>query len=122
MSRVSRSEPRGKTVSESTQGWFIYILRCADDSYYVGHAEEVHGRVAAHNAGEDARWTAACRPVTLVHQESHESLAQAMQRERQIKGWTRAKKAALIAGNAAELDRLSACHKIKSGSGLPFVK
>ena len=87
--------------------WYIYILRCADGSYYVGHTRDVDQRVVAHNAGEGASWTASRRPVTLVYQERLESQPAAVRRERQIKKWSRAKKAALAAGDQSRLHLLS---------------
>ena len=92
------------------QAYFVYILRCADGSYYVGHATDVPERVNLHNAGRAAAWTATRRPITLAYSEPAASLAAAMRRERQLKGWTRAKKEALIRGNKVELQRLSRAH------------
>jgi predicted GIY-YIG superfamily endonuclease len=90
--------------------WSVYILRCADGSYYVGHTRHVNQRVAVHQAGEGAKWTAARRPVQLVYQEPLESEAVAMRREKQIKHWSRAKKTALIAGDRVRLSQLSVNH------------
>jgi len=78
---------------------YCYIVLCADDSYYVGKAEEPEERVRNHNSGKGADWTAARLPVKLVWSELHPTLASARRREIQLKGWSRKKKAALIAGS-----------------------
>ncbi len=85
----------------------VYILRCADATYYVGSTTDVAARVAAHNAGRGARFTACRRPVVLVHAEPFDTMDEARQREIQIKKWSRAKKDALIAGDPQALHRLS---------------
>jgi len=85
----------------------LYILRCADGSYYVGSTTDVTERVQAHNAGRGPRFTACRRPVALVHSEPFDTMDQARQREIQIKKWSRAKKEALIAGHMQRLHDLS---------------
>jgi len=87
--------------------YYVYILKCADGSYYVGSAREPSRRQNAHNAGHGAAWTARRRPVQLVYQEPCSTKEAAARREQQIKGWTRAKKEALVAGNGERLRRLS---------------
>lgn len=87
--------------------WSMYILQCADDSYYVGHSQDVEQCVEAHNKGEGARFTAMHRPCRLVYTESFCSKEQATKRERQIKGWTKKKKASLTAGDIERLRILS---------------
>jgi predicted GIY-YIG superfamily endonuclease len=99
--------PEGPSSFSSTdQRFFVYIVRCFDGSYYVGHAADVSSRVMTHNAGRGAAWTAARRPVALAHTEPAATEQAAVLRERQLKGWTRAKKEALIAGDVARLKRL----------------
>ena len=87
--------------------WYVYILRCADGRYYVGHTENVPERVRAHNHGKAATFTRLRRPVTLVHSEAAPTEPDAMRRERQFKKWSRAKKEALIAGDLDLLRSLS---------------
>ena len=77
---------------------WVYILRCADGSFYVGQTSDLGSRIARHNDGLAARWTAARRPVTLAYADQSNTLAEAVARERQLKRWTHAKKAALVAG------------------------
>jgi predicted GIY-YIG superfamily endonuclease len=85
----------------------VYILRCADGSYYVGSTEDLKDREDAHNTGRGSKYTFLRRPVRLVYSESYDSLEKAIGRERQLKRWSRSKKKALIVGDAARLRRLS---------------
>jgi len=88
--------------------FYVYILRCADGSYYVGSASNVAARVREHNEGRlGAAHTFLRRPATLVHSERFETQAEAMRRERQVKGWSHAKKRALVTRDAAALKALS---------------
>ncbi|MIL09599.1 GIY-YIG nuclease family protein [Salmonella enterica subsp. enterica] len=76
----------------------VYILRCADGSYYVGSTKQaVEARVWEHNNLPIESYTARRRPVVLVFAESYDRITDAIARERQIKGWRRRKKEALIA-------------------------
>ena len=86
---------------------YVYILICADGSLYVGQTRNLQERLASHNAGTGAQHTRERRPVRLAYAEAYETAQQATRRERQIKGWSRAKKLALIEGNTAHLKRLS---------------
>ncbi len=85
---------------------YVYILRCADDSLYVGETSDVVARVVTHLAGEASGFTRQRLPVTLVYAEEHASRLRARARERQLKRWTRAKKEALVAGDLVLLRRL----------------
>lgn len=85
---------------------WVYILRCADNSLYIGETDDVVFRLEKHNNGSASVFTAKRRPVTLVYSESHPDRKAALTRERQLKRWTRAKKEALIAGYLALLKRL----------------
>ena len=86
---------------------FTYILRCADDTLYVGHTGELASREQTHNDGKGAKYTAARRPVRMIYAEEHSSLLSAIAREQQLKRWTRRKKEALIVGDRAALESLS---------------
>ncbi len=86
---------------------YVYILRCSDGSYYVGSTRDVELRVIAHNNGRAAKYTAVRRPVQLVYFEKYEFVESARARERQIKGWTRSKKEALIFDRKPDLKRFS---------------
>jgi predicted GIY-YIG superfamily endonuclease len=85
---------------------FTYILRCADDTLYVGHTEDLVSREQTHNDGKGAKYTAARRPVRMVYAEEHPSAESAIARERQLKRWSHKKKEALIVGNRAALRAL----------------
>ena len=80
----------------------VYILRCADNSLYVGSAQDPDARLKAHNDGRGAAYTSKHRPVHLVYSE-----AEAVKRERQLKRWSREKKEALVAGDLVRLHQLS---------------
>jgi len=86
--------------------WFAYILRCVDDSLYIGETNDVERRLLKHNEGSASAFTAKRRPVVLAYSERFPSRDDALKRERQLKGWTRAKKEALIAGDPERLRRL----------------
>ena len=86
--------------------WFVYILRCADGSLYIGETRDLERRVAKHADGSASAFTAARRPIVLVHFEALPDQASALRRERQLKGWTRVKKEALIAGDLDGLKRV----------------
>ena len=75
--------------------WFVYVLRCADDSLYIGETNNVASRLAGHNNGTAAIYTAKRRPARLIYVEGFASPLECVQRERQLKRWTRAKKQAL---------------------------
>ena len=87
--------------------WYVYILRCSDDSFYVGLTQDLDARVKAHNDGQGAAYTFRRRPVRLVHSEKFESESKGIERERQLKHWSHSKKEALVSGNLQKLKRLS---------------
>jgi putative endonuclease len=90
-------------------GVYIYMLRCADGSYYVGSAtgEDLNPRVAQHNAGSYKGYTFSRRPVVLVWSEHFEHIADGVTVERQLKGWSRAKKEVLLRSDWANVSELS---------------
>jgi putative endonuclease len=89
-------------------GAFVYILKCADGSYYCGAARQgLELRVAEHNDGHYGGYTATRRPVRLVFSQWFERISDVIAAERQIKGWSRAKKEALIRGDFEALRLLS---------------
>jgi predicted GIY-YIG superfamily endonuclease len=78
---------------------FLYILRCRDGSYYIGTTRSsLDERIGAHNLGHYGGYTATRRPVELVFHQDFDRITDAISAERQVKGWRRAKKEALIAG------------------------
>ena len=87
---------------------YLYILRCADSSYYVGTTRDsLEKRVAEHHAGAYDGYTAHRLPVTLVFHQYFERTEDAVSAERQIKGWSRNKKEALIRGDWERLQELA---------------
>jgi putative endonuclease len=87
---------------------YLYILRCADGSYYVGTRRgDLETRVGQHHAGTFDGYTARRRPVELVFAEEFERIQNAISAERKVKGWQREKKEALIRGDYAALPGLS---------------
>jgi len=88
-------------------GHFVCILRCADDTFYIGRTSDVGQRFERHCAGDGCRYTASRLPLELVYSEACASIAAALKREQQLKRWTTAKKEALIRGDREQLRRLS---------------
>ena len=109
--RVSKDggSPDSKTEKPShADGAYLYILRCADGSYYTGTAcYGVERRIAEHTAGAFGGYTAQRRPVTLAFSQWFDRITDAIAAERQVKGWSRAKKEALIRGDFESLPQLS---------------
>jgi putative endonuclease len=87
---------------------YLYMLRCADGSYYVGTTRtSLDDRVAQHNAGNFDGYTTRRRPVILVFEQHFDRITDAIAAERQVKGWRRDKKEALIRGEFDALRALS---------------
>jgi putative endonuclease len=82
---------------------WVYILRCADGSYYTGRTTDLRRRIVEHQLGEGSDWTKHRLPVELVFEQEMWDDNEAFQAEQQIKRWSRAKKEALIAGDAEML-------------------
>ncbi len=95
--------------------FWVYMLHCADGKYYVGHTDNLELRIAEHAAGSIGGFTATRRPVTVVFSEDFPTRDDALARERQLKGWSRAKKEALCRGDWSEIQRL-ASHRSSWGS------
>jgi predicted GIY-YIG superfamily endonuclease len=86
----------------------VYLLRCSDGAYYVGSTRAtIEQRVAQHEAGHFGGFTAERRPVSLVWHQEFQRITDAIAAERQLKGWSRAKKEALIRGDWAAIRELS---------------
>lgn len=82
--------------------WVCYLLRCADDTFYCGITNDMEKRLAAHNAGEGAKYTRGRIPVSVVYCESCADKSAALKREIQIKRLSRGAKQALLQGGFAE--------------------
>ena len=86
---------------------YMYILRCSDGSFYVGSCRNLDQRLWLHDIGEGAEYTKRRRPVRLVYHEEFSNVGDAFAREKQVQGWSRAKRIALIEDRAADLPELS---------------
>ncbi len=86
---------------------YMYILECSDGSYYTGSTWNLEERVFQHSTGYGAKYTNLHKPVKLVYYEEFDRMDAAYAREKQIQGWTRRKKKALIEGNYNELIKFS---------------
>jgi len=96
--------------------YYVYVLLCADRSFYIGVTNNLEERVAQHQFGEDEEsYTYSRRPVKLVHCSEFQSVNDAIAWEKQMKGWSRAKKAAFISNNFNLVHDLSRCTN-KTGS------
>lgn len=78
--------------------WFVYILRCRDDSFYTGITWNLKKRIKEHNSGKYLGYTSNRNPVRLTYWEKFMDRIKAARREKEIKGWTRLKKEKLING------------------------
>ena len=87
--------------------FYLYILKCSDGSYYTGHTDNLEARLASHQQGEIPGYTSGRRPVELQFAQGFPSRDEAFRAERQVKGWTRRKKQALIARDWQSLQQLS---------------
>ena len=85
----------------------LYILECADGSFYIGHTDDLDRRMEQHDQGHGCAYTTNRRPVKLIHAEAFETRYEALTMERRLKGWSRAKKLAYIANDWDALGRLS---------------
>ena len=87
--------------------FYAYLLRCNDGSYYAGHTDDIERRFAEHATGAIGGYTAKRLPVMLVWSDSFMTRDEAFAAERKIKGWSRAKKEALIAGDWERISELA---------------
>lgn len=90
------------------RGW-MYILECSDGSYYTGSTNNLELRLSQHQNGEGANHTKKRLPVKLVYFEEFERIDEAFYREKQVQGWSRKKKEALINGMPEKLHELAKC-------------
>ena len=98
-----------------TLAYHVYMLRCSVGSYHVGQTNDLEHRLAAHERGATEGYTLSRRPVELVFSDRFSKRLEAFHRERRIKGWSRARKEALIKGDWDGLVELSN----RSGGGAP---
>ncbi len=98
----------------------MYILKCSNGTYYTGSTNNLELRLEQHHAGEGANHTKKYLPVELVYYEEFNRVDEAFYREKQVQGWSRAKKEALINGDVNKLNRLSECKNDTHCSNTPF--
>lgn len=100
------TRPPGMKIKKVLMAW-MYILKCADNSYYVGSTKNLELRLSQHNSGKGSRYTSGRLPVELVYGEEYDRIADAYWREKQVQNWGRAKREALINGNVELLPPLA---------------
>lgn len=98
------------------EGW-MYILLCSNGSYYTGSTNNLDRRLKEHQSGKGANHTKKHQPVKLVYCEKYRHVAEAFYREKQVQGWSRKKKEALMYREISKLEKLSICMN-DSNSGL----
>jgi putative endonuclease len=90
------------------KGW-MYILLCSNGQYYTGSTNDLKRRMLQHQNGEGANFTKKNLPVELVYCEEFQRIDEAFYREKQVQGWSRMKKEALIRGEQNKLHELAEC-------------
>ncbi len=92
----------------------VYIIECDDGSYYIGHSSDEILRFQRHKGKTGAEYTKIHKPKKIVYSEQFDGRTEAVQRELQLKKWSRAKKIALINGDIQRLKKLSVSHDHKT--------
>jgi type I restriction enzyme R subunit len=95
-----------QNIETGKQG-YMYILQCADGSFYTGSTNNLQRRIEEHKSGEGAKFTKEHFPIKLVYYETFDRVDLAFNREKQVQGWSRSKKIALIKGDKEQLVKLS---------------
>jgi predicted GIY-YIG superfamily endonuclease len=90
-------------------GGYMYILECSNGQYYTGSTKDLDKRLAEHQAGEGSNFTKKHLPVKLVYYEIFQRIDEAFYREKQVQGWSRKKKHALISGVTNQLHQFAEC-------------
>ncbi len=103
---------------------YLYILECSDRTFYTGSTKDIEMRMQQHQAGEGSIYTKKRLPVKLLYVEEFPRIDEAFYREKQVQGWNRKKKVALMEGKVKDLPGLSTAYYKKevstsstSGSG-----
>ena len=95
--------------------YYVYILKCSDNSYYTGVTNDINRRLSEHKEGiNNKSYTYKRRPLYLVFCESFININEAIDFEKQVKGWSRKKKEALIERNWKKLKELAECKNLTS--------
>ena len=98
--------------------FWVYILRCAGGSYYPGHTDNLERRIGHYQAGECAGYTVTRSSLELAWSQECATREEALLAERQIKGWSRRKKEAIMRGDWAEVSRLVQSKSAHPSTGL----
>jgi len=93
-----------------------YILHCRDGTYYVGHTDDLQRRIAEHQSGTLGGYTSRRRPVIFLWAQDFQTRDEAFAAERKLKGWSRAKKEAMMAGNWVLVSQLARSAKPQGAS------
>ena len=112
--RRARLEPRSGGLQLAS---WVYILRCADGSYYTGCTTDLDQRIAQHRAGTFSGYTSTRLPIEIVWCAEFQDLRDAIDFERQVKRWSRAKKEAFIEGDWARLKALASRSQSETARG-----
>jgi putative endonuclease len=88
---------------------YVYILECSNGQYYTGSTKDLDSRITQHQAGDGANFTKKHLPIKLVYYDEFARIDEAFYREKQIQGWSRKKKEALINGATNLLHNLAKC-------------
>ena len=99
------------TSTKNIMKGYMYILLCADGSYYTGSTIDLERRLEQHQNGEGANHTKKHLPVSLLYYEEYPRIDEAFYREKQVQGWSRKKKEALIEGNSNLLPELAIAYR-----------
>jgi len=97
---------------------WMYILKCGDGSYYVGSTRNLDLRFTQHQEGKGSRYTSKRLPVQLVYYEEYDKVSEAYYREKQVQGWSRRKREALVNGSPELLPALAKKVFNKSKTGM----
>ncbi|EJL71811.1 GIY-YIG nuclease family protein [Chryseobacterium populi] len=97
-------------MKDKVKGW-MYIVLCSDGSYYTGSTNDLERRILQHQKGEGSNHTKKRLPVKLIYFEEYERIDLAFYREKQVQGWNRKKKEALINGNPELLPQLAIAYR-----------
>ena len=87
--------------------FWVYILRCSDDSYYTGHTDDLEKRIGEHQSGMGCSYTSTRQPVMLAWSQECTTRDEALSAEMQIKGWSRKKKEAMMRGDWSAVSLLA---------------
>jgi putative endonuclease len=99
---------------------YMYILLCSDGTFYTGSTIALAQRISQHDNGVGANYTKKRQPVKLVYYEEFERIDEAFAREKQVQGWSRAKKITLIESQYDRLHDLAKCKKTINADGKSF--